>query len=297
MQRRVDWLDQADIRHLHLLACRDPERIWKNGKRLADIRRMQDSIGGISVRHVREFILKGRCHMHFSLKVAESAISALVQSNFLMSFMVGIQSIASIKFSSADLVSMAVSIGISCFSAGLSFASRDKMDSAVLGLPGKIGWGPTMCCLVAARSLEVGSKMFAFNLHSRGMASRPCGRPHRSCVLRCRCRAVLPGGRADWHPGTLEQAMTSEMLVIRCKKQLKADEMLNRFWNSAFWYVELVAKILPKLTIMKKHGKTHDVSMDKSTATTTCNEASYWVVDESMTQHLFWSIFDPRLQW
>jgi len=59
---------------------------------------------------------------------------------------------------------MAVSIGISCFSAGLGFASRDKMDSAVLGLPGKIGWGPTMCCLVVARSLEVGSKMFAFNL-------------------------------------------------------------------------------------------------------------------------------------
>eukprot|EP00434_Breviolum_minutum_P003938 symbB.v1.2.003461.t1/scaffold194.1/size275082/22 len=97
-------------------------------------------------------------------EVAESAISALVQSNFLMSFMVGIQSIASIEFSSADLVSIAVSISISCFSAGLSFASRDKMDSAVLGLPGKIGWGPTMCCLVVARSLEVGSKMFAFNL-------------------------------------------------------------------------------------------------------------------------------------
>ena len=149
-----------------------------------------------------------------------------------MSFMVGIQSIASIKFSSADLVSMAVSIGISCFSAGLGFASRDKMDSAVLGLPGKIGWGPTMCCLVAARSLEVGSKMFAFNLiHISIRGPWLLGHVGGPIAVAffiaaaglCFPEAELTDILAPWN-----------QRLMRCYKMKKTDEMLNRNLNSFF---------------------------------------------------------------
>ena len=97
-------------------------------------------------------------------EVAESAVSALVQTNFIMSVVVGVQSVASLDLNNADLQSMAISIGVSCCSAGLSFAGRDKTDATVLGLPGKITWSPTMACLVLVRSLEVASRMIAFNL-------------------------------------------------------------------------------------------------------------------------------------
>ena len=97
-------------------------------------------------------------------EVAESAVSAVVQTNFLMSVLVGVQSVASLDLSNADLQSMATSIGVSCCSAGLGFAARDKTDAAVLALPGKITWGPTMACLVLVRSLEVASRIIAFNL-------------------------------------------------------------------------------------------------------------------------------------
>ena len=81
-----------------------------------------------------------------------------------MSVVVGVQSVASLDLNNADLQSMAISIGVSCCSAGLSFAGRDKTDATVLGLPGKITWSPTMACLVLVRSLEVASRMIAFNL-------------------------------------------------------------------------------------------------------------------------------------
>lgn len=97
-------------------------------------------------------------------KVAESAISALVQTSFIISVVVGVESVAALDLSNADLQSMATSIAVSCCSAGLSFAARDKSDSAVLALPGKITWGPTMGCLVLVRSMEVASRMICFNV-------------------------------------------------------------------------------------------------------------------------------------
>eukprot|EP00434_Breviolum_minutum_P040288 symbB.v1.2.035796.t1/scaffold4904.1/size33176/4 len=97
-------------------------------------------------------------------EVAESAISALVQTSFLISVVVGVESVTSLDLSNADLQSMATSIAVSCCSAGLSFAARDKSDSAVLALPGKITWGPTMGCLVLVRSMEVASRMICFNV-------------------------------------------------------------------------------------------------------------------------------------
>ena len=81
-----------------------------------------------------------------------------------MSVLVGVQSVASLDLNNADLQSMVTSIGVSCCSAGLGFAARDKTDAAVLALPGKITWGPTMACLVLVRSLEVASRIIAFNL-------------------------------------------------------------------------------------------------------------------------------------
>eukprot|EP00439_Symbiodinium_sp_Y106_P031956 s7518_g3.t2 len=59
---------------------------------------------------------------------------------------------------------MQLSVAVSCFSLGLGFASRDKADSAVLGLPGKLGWDATMAALVLARSMEVFSRVFAYNI-------------------------------------------------------------------------------------------------------------------------------------
>ncbi|OLQ11729.1 hypothetical protein AK812_SmicGene4454 [Symbiodinium microadriaticum] len=97
-------------------------------------------------------------------EVAESAVSALVQTNFLVSALDGIGQIEALELSDEELNSMKISVLVSCFSLGLGFASRDKADSAVLQLPGKVGWGPTMAGLVLARSLEVFSRILALNV-------------------------------------------------------------------------------------------------------------------------------------
>ena len=109
-------------------------------------------------------------------QVAESAISALVQTNFLVCYVAGVTAIADLELPTAKLQSMALSVLVSCFSSGLSFAGRDKKDSSVLGLPGKIGWGPTMMCLVLVRSLETGSQMAAFNIIHVTLRGGWCGR-------------------------------------------------------------------------------------------------------------------------
>ena len=113
--------------------------------------------------HCSTFLKMARVHEKHP-KVAESAISALVQTSFIISVVVGVESVTSLDLSNADLQSMATSIAVSCCSAGLSFAVRDKSDSAVLALPGKITWGPTMGCLVLVRSMEVASRMICFNV-------------------------------------------------------------------------------------------------------------------------------------
>ncbi|CAE7944642.1 unnamed protein product, partial [Symbiodinium necroappetens] len=97
-------------------------------------------------------------------EVAESAISALVQTNLLMSALGGVSQIESLDLSDGELQSLQLSVAVSCFSLGLGFASRDKADSAVLGLPGKLGWGLPMAALVLTRSMEVFSRVFAYNI-------------------------------------------------------------------------------------------------------------------------------------
>ena len=97
-------------------------------------------------------------------QVAESAISALVQANFLLSAVGGIAQIEELELSESQVVSLVLSVAVSCLSLGLGFGTRDKIDAAVLGLPGKVDWGVTLAALVSARSLEVLSRILALNI-------------------------------------------------------------------------------------------------------------------------------------
>ncbi|CAE7221218.1 unnamed protein product, partial [Symbiodinium necroappetens] len=106
-------------------------------------------------------------------QVAEAAVSALVQTNFLVSALGGMAQIEALELSDDQLDSMKISVLVSCFSLGLGFASRDKADSAVLELPGKVGWGPTMGGLVLARSLEVFSRILALNVLQASLRGFP----------------------------------------------------------------------------------------------------------------------------
>eukprot|EP00434_Breviolum_minutum_P039636 symbB.v1.2.035205.t1/scaffold4689.1/size36349/1 len=108
-------------------------------------------------------------------EVAESTISALVQTNFLVSLLADVDAIAKLALTAEQLQSMAISVAISCLSAGLSFAGRDKSDGMVLSLPGKVGWGPTMGCLVLVRAMEVASRILAFNIIQVSMRGGWCG--------------------------------------------------------------------------------------------------------------------------
>ena len=122
--------------------------------------------------------MAGHCgleHVRLFPEVAESTISALVQTNFLVSFFAQVDAIAKLALTAEQLQSMAVSVLISCLSAGLSFAGRDKSDGIVLSLPGKVGWGPTMGCLVLVRATEVASRMVAFNIIQVSMRGSWCG--------------------------------------------------------------------------------------------------------------------------
>jgi len=100
-------------------------------------------------------------------------VSALVQTNFLVSALGQITQIEELELSGAQLDSMKLSVLVSCFSLGLGFASRDKADSAILHLPGKVGWGPTMVGLVLARSLEVFSRILAYNILQASLRGYP----------------------------------------------------------------------------------------------------------------------------
>ncbi|CAE7358498.1 unnamed protein product [Symbiodinium necroappetens] len=119
--------------------------------------------------HMRHPLLAGAKHA----EVAESAVSALVQTNFLVSALGGIAQIEALELPDEELNSMKISVLVSCFSLGLGFASRDKADSAVLELPGKVGWGPTMGGLVLARSLEVFSRILALNVLQASLRGLP----------------------------------------------------------------------------------------------------------------------------
>ena len=126
-------------------------------------------------RKKSEFAFAFQRPFSVSPKVAESAISALVQTNFLMSHFAGVTAIAELDLDSATLQTMAISILVSCCSSGLSFAAKDKKDGWVLGLPGKVDWSPTMVSLVLVRALETGSRMVAFNIVQVSLRGGWCG--------------------------------------------------------------------------------------------------------------------------
>ena len=91
-------------------------------------------------------------------------MSALVQTNFLISALGGISQIHALELSDDQLQSLVLSVAVSCFSLGLGFASRDKADSAVLDLPGKLGWSPSFAALIFGRFLEVLSRVVAYSV-------------------------------------------------------------------------------------------------------------------------------------
>eukprot|EP00438_Fugacium_kawagutii_P004792 Skav205495 [mRNA] locus=scaffold2844:29109:38204:- [translate_table: standard] len=155
-------------------------------------------------------LLLTQTHMIFLVlfSVAESLTSSAVQSNFLLSYMAGLDFISSLHVTDGQLQSMAISIGISCCSLGLNFASRDKKDRAILGLPGKLGWGPVMGALVMVRAMEVASRLAAFNIihlswRSRSLAIGHLGGPAAAAAMCVAAKlsfanAELPDVLAAW---------------------------------------------------------------------------------------------------
>lgn len=108
------------------------------------------------VMRTRHDLLLGTKHA----EVAESGVSALLQSNYLLLILVALESVPS----EAALRSLAISVTISVASLGFGFASRDKEDTKVLDVPGKLGWGPTFAGLIIVRTVEVTSRLLAINV-------------------------------------------------------------------------------------------------------------------------------------
>ena len=173
----------------------------------------------------------GYCGLeHISLipEVAESTISALVQTNFLVSFLAEVDAVAKLALTAEELQSMAISVAISCLSAGLSFAGRDKSDGMVLSLPGKVGWGPTMGCLVLVRAMEVASRILAFNIIQLSMRGGWCGHvggPLAVFIFVLASRLCFP------------EAKLVDVLVPRI-----CGEKWQTFRSRKFWRVEVAAR-------------------------------------------------------
>ena len=172
----------------------------------------------------------GHCvleHIRLFPEVAESTISALVQTNFLVSLLAEVDAIAKLALTDEQLQSMAISVAISCLSAGLSFAGRDKSDGMVLSLPGKVGWGPTMGCLVLVRAMEVASRILAFNIIQVSMRGGWCG--HVGGPL-----AVFIFVLASWL--CFPEAKLVDVLVPRI-----CGEKWQTFRSGKFWRLEVAA--------------------------------------------------------
>ena len=118
---------------------------------------------------VKHDLLLGAKHA----EVAEAAISVGLQTNFWFLIMVGMQSV-----SFQDFQSLTLSILISLASLAFGFASRDKNDARVLGVPGKLGWEPIFIALFLMRAMEVTSRLLALNmLHLATRTAFPLGGP------------------------------------------------------------------------------------------------------------------------
>ena len=150
-------------------------------------------------------------------------MSALVQTNFLVSALDGIGQVEALELSGGQLNSMKLSVLVSCLSLGLGFASRDKDDSAVLDLPGKVGWGLTMASLVLARSLEVFSRILAYNVLQASLRGFPLLRiAGLGAVALAFLAACLAFPDASW-------ADAAAPRLGRCKRGAKSKQA--QFWS------------------------------------------------------------------
>ena len=102
-------------------------------------------------------------------EVAEAVVSAGCRATAVL---VGIQSVSGDAFQS-----LTFSLIVSCTSLAFGFATRDKTDSRVLNVPGKLDWSPTFAALFA-RVLEITSRLLAFNMiHLATRTVVPIGGP------------------------------------------------------------------------------------------------------------------------
>ena len=168
------------------------------------------------VMRTRHDLLLGAKHA----EVAESGFSALLQSNFLLMILVGLESV-----SSEALHSLAISAAISVASLGFGFASRDKEDTKVLDVPGKLGWGPTLAGLILVRTLEVSSRLLAINvIHLSTRSGISLGGPAAVAMLAALSWLAFPEARRERahlfagiiaHPGQVLLGNRSQLPVRR----------------------------------------------------------------------------------
>ncbi|CAK9018047.1 unnamed protein product [Durusdinium trenchii] len=172
-----------------------------------------------------------------SAEVGEAAVSAVVQMNFLVCMLAGVDAFSTLDLDTSQVWRLGASICISCFSLGLAFASKDTVGSKVLGLPGKLEMAPepVLAGLVVVRALEVASRILSINvIHiSTRMRSISVGGPVAILLLLLTsCLLLNEGGVPDYiagvigHPGqVLEQTSLLSIyrsLLVHCVLMLVA---------------------------------------------------------------------------
>lgn len=169
--------------------------------------------------------------------MGEAAVSAVVQMNFLVCMLAGVDAFSTLDLDTSQVWRLGASICISCFSLGLAFASKDTVGSKVLGLPGKLEMAPepVLAGLVVVRALEVASRILSINvIHiSTRMRSISVGGPVAILLLLLTsCLLLNEGGVPDYiagvigHPGqVLEQTSLLSIyrsLLVHCVLMLVA---------------------------------------------------------------------------
>eukprot|EP00435_Cladocopium_sp_Y103_P064979 s180_g26.t1 len=188
-------------------------------------------------------------------EVAESATSALVQSNYLVCAMCGVEAFEQLELTNLDMGFLAASVVFSCGMLGLGFASRDKQTSRVLHLPGKLDWSLSFVMLIFIRSIEVVTRVFGINLiHiSTRLPHFKAGGPAMLVVLALLSKIPFEEATpADvlaavvGHPGQLLEPNT--LLPLRVSLLLDAVLVVTLLVAQTLVHVDLVSehsKVLP----------------------------------------------------
>ena len=145
-------------------------------------------------------------------KVAESAISALVQMNFLVSHFAGVTVITDRNLDKCDPANHGCLHPCLLLQYRLSFAGKDKKDGSVLGLPGKVDWSPTMVSLVLVRALETASRMVAFNIVQVSLRGGWCG--HLGVPWPCCSSWQLPRSASQRQKFRMSLCLGSRCLIF-----------------------------------------------------------------------------------